>query len=200
VITTQARRGVLVAVLSLTLTGCATQAEQTGSTPPTPTTVINTLDPQNIPAGKTGQPRGGVIEASTVNNTNADAVATAAVETMYRYDTRLDNTPMDATRRARPWLTSDYAVAVAKPMPGDGGADWITLAKHDGYTITSVKDAHDDGAPPDDPTHASRQRVVTVIPHGSAGWTSPPTVVTVFVTLVRPTSSAPWQISGVTTA
>jgi hypothetical protein len=119
---------------------------------------------------------------------------------MYRYDSAIDNSPMDATRRAKPWLTPDYAAAVEKPMPGGGGADWITLAEHHGYTTATVKEAHDDGAPPDDPTHASRQRVVTVTPQGDNGWTVQPTVVTVFVNLVRPTSSAPWQISGVTTA
>ena len=193
--------------LALTLAGCSTQTQNTSATTtptsatttPTPS-LTNSLDAQPVPAGKTGTPRGPVTAPDTVNGQNADAVATAAVATMYSYDTATDNSPMDASRRAKPWLTADYAAALDKPMPGGGGADWLVLAQHNGYTTASVKDAHDDGAPPDDPTHASRQRVVTVTSHGTNGWTVQPTVTTVFVNLVRPTSGAPWQVSGVTTA
>lgn len=196
------RRVSIIGALALTLaiTGCSTQTLNTRSTARPTSSTSDPLDAQPIPTGTTGQPRGGVIPPSSVAGTNADAVATATVATMYRYDSAIDNSPMDATRRAKPWLTSDYAAAVEKPMPGGGGADWLALAEHHGYTTTSVKEAHDDGAPPDDPTHASRQRVVTVTSQGDNGWTVQPTVVTVFVNLVRPTSSAPWQINGVTTA
>ena len=188
------------AALTVALAGCSAHTQTTSATATTPTSLTNSLDAQPVPTGQPGLSRGDLIDPATVNGQNADAVATAAVATMYSYDTAIDNSPMDASRRATPWLTPDYAAAVAKPMPGGGGADWITLAQHHGYTTTSVRDAHDDGAPPDDPTHASRQRVVTVTPLGNNGWTVQPTVVTVFVNLVRSTSGAPWQISGVTTA
>ncbi len=196
------RAGIIIGALALSLaaTSCSTQTQNTSSTVAPTTSASDPLDAQPIPTGTTGTPRGGVIAPSSVAGANADAVATAAVATMYRYDSAIDNSPMDATRRAKPWLTPDYAAAVDKPMPGGGGADWITLAAHHGYTTTSVREAHDDGAPPDDPTHASRQRVVTVTPQGDNGWTAQPTVATVFVNLVRPTPNVPWQISGVTTA
>jgi len=189
-----------IATLSVAMAGCSVQTQNTSAAPRATPSLTNSLEAQPVPTGTTGQPRGQIIDPATVNGQDADAVATAAVATMYRYDCSIDNSPMDASRRAKPWLTPDYMAAVAKPMPGGGGADWITLSQHHGYTTTSVKDAHDDGAPPDDRTHASRQRVVTVTPQGDNGWSAQPTVVTVFVNLVRPTPSAPWQISGVTTA
>ena len=202
--TRQARRARILitgAVVALTfgVAGCSTQTQNTSSTTAAKTAAADPLTAQPIPSGASGAPRGGVISPSSVTGSNADAVATAAVATMYRYDSAIDNSPMDATRRAKPWLTPDYAAAVDKPMPGGGGAEWLTLAGHHGYTATSVKAAHDDGAPPDDPTHASRQRVVTITAHGDNGWTIQPTVVTVFVHLVRATPSTPWRISGVTT-
>ena len=188
------------AALSVALSSCSGSTQNTSGAPaPTPS-LTNTLEAQPVPTGTSGQPRGQLLDPGTINTADADAVATAAVETMYRYDSAIDNSPMDASRRAQPWLTSDYAAAVAKPLPGGGGADWITLAQHHGYTTTSVKDAHDDGAPPDDPTHVSRQRVVTLTPHGDNGWTAQPAVVTVFVNLVRQSTTAPWQVNGVTTA
>jgi len=187
-------------VLTIALVGCSTQTTSAPHATAATPSLTNSLNAQPVPTGTTGRPRGTVIDPATVDRRNADAVATAAAATMYSYDTTIDNSPMDAARRAKPWLTASYAAAVAQPMPGGGGADWLTLAQHTGYTTASVADAHDDGAPPDDPTHASRQRVVTVTTYGTNGWTVPPTVRTVFVNLVRATSSAPWQISGVTTA
>jgi uncharacterized Rossmann fold enzyme len=81
-------------------------------------------------------------------------------------------------------------------MPGGGGAAWITLAQHHGWTTTQVTNGHDDGAPPDDPTHAARQRVITVTGHGDNGWTTPAQVYTLFISLTRTAPGAPWQVSG----
>jgi len=186
-------------VIALGCSHIGAQDAETGSAPTTSTNT-STLDPLGVPTGKAGSPRGGVTEPASINGSDPDAIATAFAAVAYRYDTRLDASPMDATRRGKPWLTPAYAAQVSQPLPGGGGADWNALAAHDGYTTATVATGHDVGAPSDDATHADRQRVVTVTYHGSGGWAAPEQIHTLFISMNRPDPSAPWQISGVTTA
>ncbi len=152
-----------------------------------------------VPAGTPGQPRGG--NPSWPDNANdLDAVTDAVLVTLSRWDTRIDNSRNDAARRALPYLGGQYAKAVREPTSGGGGADWLDLVKHDGYTTATVERANQDGAPADTDKAASRVRIVTVTPHGANGWTGTVTTSTYFVTLGRSVTGSPWQVIGVTTA
>lgn len=160
-------------------------------------------DAEPVPTGKAGVPRGGVLDPGAVKDRGgkgADAVADAVAATFYRHDTRLDTSPADAGRRAAPWLTPAYAAALAAPRPGGGGAAWLELADHDGYTTTAVTTVTESGAPPDTGTAAYRQRQVIVTAHGSAGWTRRPDTHALFIRLTRTDPDAPWKVQAVTVA
>jgi hypothetical protein len=133
-----------------------------------------------------------------VDETDPDPVADAVAAAMYTYDTRLDLSPADATRRARSLLSARMAAAVASPMPGGGGAEWLDLAAHDGYTTVTVERVEEAGAPPDTMTEAYRQRRVRVTAHGDDGWTQPARIIHLFITLTRASSSDPWRVDGAT--
>jgi hypothetical protein len=188
-----------LASAGLLLSGCGALDPEPAASHPS-TKPSRRLAPEPVPVGERGTPRGGGISPASVNTHDADAVADAVAATMYRYDTRLDNSPMDASRRAEPWLTATYAEALSRPMPGGGGADWIALAAHDGYTTTTVRAVEESGAPADTRTEAFRQRQVLVTAHGDNGWTRRYGTHVLFIHLTRSNPSAPWRVDGVTTA
>lgn len=183
------------------MAGCSSPAPTSSTVRPTATSADALPTAQPVPTGRSGgTPRGGALGVNDVDGMSADAVATAFAATAYRYDVRLDRSPMDASRRATPLLSANYAAAVEAPLPGSGGADWLELVKHDGFTTTTVAVGHDDGALPDDKTHADRQRTVTVTTHGASGWSRAPRTETVYVQLVRTGPAAPWRVDGITTS
>ncbi|MDQ2851585.1 MAG: hypothetical protein M3Y49_12795, partial [Actinomycetota bacterium] len=86
--------------------------------------------PNAVPSGKPGAPRGGVVAG--VNTADPSAVAVAAAQTTYRWDTRIDQGPIDAERRASTWLAPQL-VAQLQPATAGAGAAWNTLAAHQGW-------------------------------------------------------------------
>jgi hypothetical protein len=175
---------------ALLVAGCSSGGD---TQPASSTDVMPTAE--GVPTGKAGEPRGGTL--ADVDEQDPDAVADAVAAAMHTYDTRLDLSPTDATRRARSLLSARMAAAVASPMPGGGGADWLDLAAHDGYTTVTVERVEEAGAPPDTATEAYRQRRVRVTMHGDDGWTQPARLSHVFITLTRASSSDPWRVDGV---
>jgi hypothetical protein len=176
---------------ALLLTGCSQtdDTKATSSSDAMPTA-------EGVPTGEAGAPRGGSL--GDVDEHDPDAVADAVAAAMHTYDTRLDLSPVDASRRARSLLSARMAAAVASAMPGGGGAEWLDLAAHDGYTTVTVERVEEAGAPPDTRTEAYRQRRVRVTAHGDDGWTRPARIVHLFITLTRASSSDPWRVDGVT--
>lgn len=188
-------------VTALALTSCSSAAEP--SPTPSPST---TAAPEpaasgdgSIPTGAAGVPEGGIIDPATVDGMNADAVTDAVITTMETTDTRIDLSPIDGDRRAVEWLTPDYAALVTAPMMGGGGAVWLELEKHDGYTtVTSIVDATTMGQPEDTATEAYRSREVTIASSGRDGWTGEDVVRAYFVFLVRADEVSPWLVNEVT--
>lgn len=194
----------LAPIAALTLSGCSSSAEApettTAPTSASPTATA-TPDPSNtqsaVPTGEAGVPRGGVIDPATVDFSDPDQVADATVTTMATSDTLIDLSPMDASRRAEPWLTPEYYAMVAEPIPGGGGAPWLELEKYDGYTTTTLSDATEMGQPADTETEAFRARATATERLGADGWMGEPTQKVYYVYLVRDSAEDPWLVDGV---
>lgn len=155
------------------------------------------LNPDDVPTGQDGTPRGGSIDPDTIETRDADQVATAFAATSYRYDALIDNSPADASRRAARFMTDELADSVTEPRPGGGGQQWIELAEHDGYSTTEVTAVEEAGAPPDSETEAFRQRHVAVTMHGTDDWTRQEQH-SLFIHLVRSGPGALWQVDNLT--
>lgn len=147
--------------------------------------------PNAVPSGKPGVPRGGVVAG--VSTADPSSVAMAAAQTTYRWDTHIDTAPVDAERRAAPWLTPAL-VAQLQPATAGAGASWNTLAAHQGWSsTTAVLDSAP--RPPDTATTADRQVNVTQAFHGSSGWSAPAQPQAVLMQLTRSSSAGPWRVS-----
>jgi len=167
---------------------------------PTPTAAsspASTGAPAMVPAGPSGVDRGAPTTVSTVNVTDAAAVGGAFVTTSFSYDTTLDVSPTDAQRRSIPFVAPAYASQLRAARTQPGGDRWSTLADHHGYTTPTLAENHDGGRPPDTPTTAVRSWMVTTTGHSADGWTAPMGTALVFVTMIRTSPAAPWQVSGV---
>ncbi|TCI96370.1 hypothetical protein [Aeromicrobium sp. IC_218] len=153
-----------------------------------------------IEPGGPGQPRGPLPDPKTVDETDAGEVADAAAVAAFVVDTRTDHSPADGLRRAAPWLTTDYARAVAQPMPGDGGADWIELAAADGYTSVTVTPSDEVEGGKSTGSQVVLTRVATVQRHDAQGKQLSTEQLGVFITLTRTNTGAPWRVEAITTA
>jgi len=168
--------------------GNGTSASRTSTEPTTPAVTI--------PTGRAGTPRPGL--PTGVDGNSADAVTKAALTTMWTIDTTIDTTQYDATARAFPYLTTEYAAKLKDGRPRSApGAQWQTWTDHTAWTTVTLSPTEDAGRPADTPTTAYRQYTVTATPHGTDGWTGDPIETTAFVTLTR--NNGPWKISSVQT-
>lgn len=144
-----------------------------------------------VPSGKSGQPRG----ATALNPAGSDpaAVAAAVVLTQWTWDTAIDNSPQDAWRRARPWL-STAATGRADVLTSGGGAQWTDLAAGDGWTTATAKLVPElEIADTEDA--AARVYEVTVTPHSSNGQPLAPFTLTCAVALVL--EEGQWRVEQV---
>ena len=125
------RLGVCLAAVAVVQSGCVTAADRLGrlrdqplfSTSSASTTVSPAASRCTVPNG--------------INPGDADEVADAAADTLACHDTRSDDSPLDATRRAAQWL--DPAIV---PEPGAQirtDATWTDWARHRAWTPTRVE-------------------------------------------------------------
>jgi hypothetical protein len=188
----------------LTLAGCSDPEPPTAPTATAlnaPTAVPPSWTPENVPTGKPGTPAGGIPDPAAVDDADPDAVAVAALTGMFSMDTAIDLSPSDADRRAIPWLSEAFADGVRAGSPDGGGADWITLADHQGYTLVDqVLDVSEDGAPADSDQAAYRIYQVTYTPTGRDGWTGEQVTSSYYLTLTRADSTQPWRVDSLTAA
>lgn len=150
--------------------------------------------PTRVPVGPSGSPRAKIPKPAKVDGHNAAAVAHAYTVTAWSWDTRLDESPNDAARRATRWMSKDLAAAFATPLPGDGGAAWRHLAAVKGYTSVHAVQVADAGS------HSGYRAVVpervTLTRHRRGGKRlGTPDTFLVLVTLVRETKRQPWRVS-----
>lgn len=220
--TRRSARPLVAALAVLALTGCghntdpsseetptattASPLDYDGTTPSAPTSTPYISPSASLPPatsvpsepagtpGKAGTPRGLPVGALHPDRTNPTAVAAAFAILLMTYDTRLDNQPADAGRRAATLAAPKLASELRQPPPGgDNGIAWTELEQHDGYTTATASDATEAGAPPDQANQASRAVRISSAPTGDS-WTGQPDVRIVYLTLAR--QSASWVVQS----
>jgi hypothetical protein len=207
VITRAAAAAALTAVL-VAAPGCTNDNTSTGQsipsasptglqgTPPGTPGTTAPVTPEPIPPGDpTKAPAGGLPRPSQVNSADPTAVAVTVAAVTFRYDTAIDNSPSDAHRRTKPWLADTLARQVDGGQVAAPGAEWSTWVQHRAYTTSTAVDATEDGAPQDTATRADRTISVTVQPVGRDRWRGAAQQYALFITLTRPSTTAPWKVS-----
>jgi hypothetical protein len=173
-------------------------------TPPAETPYItpsNPLPPATaLPAdttgtpGRSGTPRGLSPAAIAPDRSNPTAVAAAFALTITTYDTRLDNQPADAGRRASILAVPALAAELRQPPPGGNSGDtWNALKSHNGYTQCTATDATEAGAPTDTATQASRAIQTSCRSTGNNNWSSDNPTQVIFLTLTKANNR--WSIA-----
>ena len=105
---------------------------------------------------------------STRTSPDPEVVTTAALRVLFDSDTTLDTQPMDAEKRALPWLGGPFAAAVAAAQVVSApGAVWNGWAAHRAHLVVTVAHGYDDGAPVDTATVMHRQWLITQTPVGT---------------------------------
>ncbi|MFI5736182.1 hypothetical protein ACIA49_39070 [Kribbella sp. NPDC051587] len=136
--------------------------------------------------GRTGTPRGLSPAAANPDRSDPNAVAAAFSLTLTSYDTRLDNQPADAGRRAATFAIPALATELRQPPPGGNpGAAWRELKSHNGYTQCTATDATEAGAPTDTPTQASRAIQTTCRSTGDNNWSADNPTQVLYLTLSK---------------
>lgn len=148
--------------------------------------------PNAVPVGRAGTPRGAV--PLRVDLGDPSSVARAVAVTTWTWDARLDNSPQDAARRAAVWMTPAAAALARSVRTSGGGADWLALARRDGWTTATAADDTEPPPPPVDGATA-RRVFVTLTPH--PGGTGMPVQHWTVVVSVQVTTGGVWRASGV---
>lgn len=174
------------ATLVLALAACATSPGTDGApSPALPTSSAVSQGDQASP------------EAAA--ESDPDLVVDQVVATYWAWDTSTDTTPLDAARRAGQWLTPAHNDLIAEDLPSGPGADWLTLAEHQGKYIVTSTDATDAmELPPETSTSVSRGRVLELTPVGSDGWIGDKVTLVVQLDLTRATGDDPWVVDVIT--
>lgn len=188
------------ALLAPVLTGCGatpgTGAPDDSRPAPASTRTAIEEPPEAgpLPTATAGPPRPGLPRK--VDHADPGAVSEAALTVMWTIDTKIDISPHDATLRAIPYVTPEYATEIKDtPQRSGPGAEWNSWAAHHAYTRVHLSPANDAGKPPDTEADAYRTWTVTTTPHGDEGWTGEATTVTAFVELAR--SGRTWKVNAV---
>ena len=152
------------------------------------------------PRGRAGTPFGGLPAASTRTSPDPLVVTAAALRVLYGSDTTLDAQPMDAEKRALPWLGGPFAAAVRSAATvAAPGAVWNGWAAHRAHLVVTVARGFDDGAPPDTATAVHRQWLITQTPvgtgPGTTRWTGTPISTVVYTITTR--ADGRWAVTTV---
>jgi hypothetical protein len=163
---------------------------------PSSTTRASPLPPRAYPSPPGhASPALVVAGPSSVNGSDASAVALAAICAIESSDTAVDADPHATVQRARAWLTPAFAEQVRRyPAVAAPGAQWNTWSTHRAYVQVATSLGGDD-QPEETGTHAYRQVIAVLHPIGRDGWRGQPQRRVVFVTLTR-TPGAPWRIAS----
>jgi len=152
------------------------------------------------PRGRAGTPFGGLPAASTRTSPDPDVVTTAALRVLFGSDTTLDAQPMDAEKRALPWLGGPFAAAIrSAAIVAAPGAVWNGWAAHRAHLVVAVARGYTDGARADTPTAVYRQWTVAQTPvgirSGGARWTGTPVRTVIYTITTR--ADGRWAVTTV---
>lgn len=190
----------MIIAATLTLSACTADSEAQD-----PVERVSDERPMNdqgaelVEPGGAQPPRGELPAPADVDDLDAEAVADAAAATNYTVDTRIDNSPADGLRRATPWLTPEYAEAVAQPRPATGGKDWTDLAAIDGYTTATALASDETQGGKQDGRTVVLTRIVTITQHDAQGRDVGTEQVGVVLNLIRSTDTAGWRVEAIST-
>jgi hypothetical protein len=196
--------------LVLAVGGCGSSGEQDASTRAPAPAATGTgpyptpSDPREaapLPAGAKATPRGGVTKPDDVDQRDAGAVAWAALQVMWTFDTTVDSGPQDAALRAADagWLTKAYAKRLRAYQPRSvPGAQWQEWTDHRAYTVALLRKTEDAAKPADTDTEAWQQWTVDASPVGRDKWAGEPTTVVAYVHLTRTAADETWRVADVT--
>lgn len=193
------RRTVLLAALTLTLTGaCAPERTQAGSTPSPLATPSQALPTATLhTTSNSPWPQAVTFTNDSVDAKNADAVADAVAQLLTIHDTRTDHTPIATDVRAGHWYSSTVPHASIEAEVDRPSAHWQELTEHHGWdVVTNVDDAIDDPVPDTDTT-AMRERTVTYYGTNADGWKSEDLTARYWISLTK--NDGDWQVSALQT-
>lgn len=179
-------------IIIAALSSCSTTPD---ASPPGPTSSAATTTPAPIsPTIKaTPQPE---IQVPHVDLSEPGDVAATYATFLYTYDTRTDTGPSDALARIF-HLCDDRLTTELAQVSSSGGADWLELARHQGYTEVSVTPI-EMNAPPATQTMQWFDYEVTITWLGRDGWTGPTTTTIVSLQTTKQDDGT-WLITDVTT-
>jgi len=177
-------------------------AATTPATPaaPGPGAPAATVSIPPYPHGRRGIPFGGLPALSTRTSRDPDVVTTAALRVLFGSDTTLDTQPIDAEKRALPWLGGPFAAAIrSAAIVAAPGAVWNGWAAHQAHLVVTVARGYDDGAPPDTAAAVHRQWLITQSPVGTGPgrtrWTGTPVRTVVYTITTR--AGGRWAVTTV---
>lgn len=194
--------------LLVVMTGCGAPEQETAATtvrssPAVSSTTTRAVQTPTGPAGastvatgKAGKPRGQGFDPAKVDPKNATTVAQAFAVTSYTVDTRLDASPNDGPRRGLVWVTARLRAALARPLPGDGGAPWRALVAADGFTRVSVLEEEAEVAETGNSTSRREHLTVTSFDGRGKQIGQSETFVVVY-DLTRPGPGQAWSVDGI---
>jgi hypothetical protein len=78
------------------------------------------------------------------DRTDVDSTAEVTALMLHSWDTTIDRTETAAAIRAKPLMSADWAARQVEPERNVGGAQWLTAAKHHGYSAPTIVPAHGD--------------------------------------------------------
>lgn len=154
----------------------------------TPTATVPTT---TLPPGRKGTPRG--AHSGRVDQTDVSAVAKGFMTKLAAIDTRLDNRPNDAARRAAGLATPRLRQELTSgKLIGPPGATFIELQRRSGWTTVTVDLISLDLAP-DKPSRVYRAVSATAVPTDGT-WSGPAETTTAVLALTRSGSRGSWAV------
>ncbi|MDE1576987.1 hypothetical protein PWJ82_01550 [Actinotignum schaalii] len=181
--TTQIRTIGLFATLVLAVaTGCTHPEPDTAPTMPAPASPA-ALMPRCL------------TNAPTVNEADAESVADTVALLLSCQDSRTDASPLDAYKRASPYLT--HSLQPSEEAQVRGGAAWETLKTNDAYTAIAIEPLWGEAPPAAAADVAYADRQVTITPTSENGWTGTP--VTAFYNFTLTKEDGTWRVSNIAT-
>jgi hypothetical protein len=189
-------RGLALLSSAVVLAGCAdgqhTTAPPTGHSP-TPVYPAPTSSSATRPATRIS----GLPDPGTVDGKDPSAVSRAALTIMWTTDASTDSGGQhDAQLRSVPFLTPAYAAQIEAAQPSPPPPDaWVRNRVH---TRVQMRPG-DEETPPDTPTAAYRQWILTVTSVDAKGRRQvAPVRVVAYVILAR-AAGQPWRVAAVNT-
>ncbi|MGF0118757.1 hypothetical protein ACQFYA_20890 [Promicromonospora sp. Marseille-Q5078] len=191
----KSRLVVALTAAALLLAGCA-NADPEGAATPT------ALAPTRAPSGN-GQDSNPDPDATPSTPStpkappSADEVADTVTRTWWQLDGTVDDSPVDAHRRAAGHLTEHFAEANTQDLPGNPGDWWNQLVAdkaHYKVAVTEADTAMAADLPDDTPHRATRARIAELTPTNDDGPTGDPRIVVMTIDLYREAEDQPWLV------